>query len=202
MTVLTRSVMQLLTMLLFLVTCLPPNDGTALASDLSIYADSITTGWADWSWNTTSNFSNTSPVHNGPYSLSVTFNSGWAGLYLHANSPVDTSGYDQLRFWVNGGSAGNQKLQVVANGDGSNSFPVTIQAKNWTEVNVPLSALGSPATLADLYWQDTTGGSSTHILHRRCLTGRIYDPASTSASSIRRTGPEHKYDRGTPSRKR
>ena len=188
MTVLTRAVMLLLAMLLFLVTCLPLTGGTALASDLSIYADSITTGWADWSWNTTSNFSNTSPVHNGPYSLSVTFNSGWAGFYLHSNSPVDTSGYDQLRFWVNGGSAGNQKLQVVANGDGSNTFPVTMQAKNWTEVNVPLSALGSPATLADLYWQDTTGAAQpTFFIDDVSLVASTTPPPPPSPPSV---GPD------------
>jgi hypothetical protein len=188
MTVLTRAVMRLLAILLFLVTCLPLNGGTALASDLSIYADSITTGWADWSWNTTSNFSNTSPVHNGPYSLSVTFNSGWAGFYLHSNSPVDTSGYDQLRFWVNGGSAGNQKLQVVANGDGSNTFPVTMQAKNWTEVNVLLSALGSPATLADLYWQDTTGAAQpTFFIDDVSLVASTTPPPPPSPPSV---GPD------------
>ena len=98
-------------------------------------------------------------MHAGPYSLAVTFDSGWAGLYFHANSSVATSGYDQLRFWVNGGSTGNQKLAVVANGDGSYTFPVTIQANSWTQVNVPLSALGSPATLNDLYWQETTGAA-------------------------------------------
>jgi hypothetical protein len=158
---LSRRMKRMLAMLLFLVTCCPLYGGTALASDLPIYADSITSGWSDWSWSTTHNFSNTSPVHAGPYSISATFNSGWAGLYLHSSNSIATTGYDQLRFWVNGGSAGNQKLRVVANGDGSNTFPVTVQANSWTQVNVPLSALGSPASLTDLYWQDTTGAAQT-----------------------------------------
>jgi PKD repeat protein len=159
MTSLAQRVVMMMKMLLFLATVLPFYVGTTLAADLPIYTDSLAAGWDDWSWATMRNFANTSPVHSGSDSLAVTFNSGWAGLYLHAGSAIDTSGYDQLRFWIHGGSVGSQKLLVVANGDGGNTVAVTAQADNWAQVSVPLTALGSPASLTDLYWQDTTNGA-------------------------------------------
>ena len=137
---------------------LMPACNMAAAADILIYSDSLLTGWENWSWNTGLNFSSTSPVHSGSYSLSVTYNSAWAGLYLHADAAVDLSGYDHLSFWLNGGS-GNQHLKLIANGDGGNAYQVAAQSNAWTQVNVPLSALGSPATLSDLYWEDTTGGA-------------------------------------------
>ena len=122
MTALAQRVVMMMKMPLFLAIVLPLYVGTTLAADLPIYTDSLAGGWADWSWDTTRNFANTAPVHSGSDSLAVTFNSGWAGLYLHAGSAIDTSGYDQLRFWIHGGSAGSRQLRVVANGDDSDTF--------------------------------------------------------------------------------
>ncbi|HTP08613.1 MAG TPA: glycoside hydrolase family 44 protein, partial [Anaerolineae bacterium] len=124
---------------------------------LIVYDDALENGWVDYgSWDTTVNYSNTTPKHGGTASISVKYNAAWAGLYIHADA-VSMSGYDTLRFWIHGGSAGGQQLRVVANGAGS--VNVTAVANTWTQIDVPLSALGSPATMSDLYWQDTTGGA-------------------------------------------
>jgi hypothetical protein len=129
------------------------------AADATVYSDILEPGWVNWSWNTTLNFSNTSPVQAGSRSLSVKYEAGWAGLYLHTDTGFDTSLYDRLSFWLHGGSAGNQRLVIVANGNTANSYQITAQANAWTQVIVPMSALGSPAVLTDLYWQDATGGA-------------------------------------------
>jgi len=131
----------------------------AMAEDLPLYGDALLTGWADWSWDTTRGFSAVSPVKNGAYSLSVTFTAPWAGLYLHADTAVDTSGYDRLRFWIHGGTAGNQQLRIVANGNDATSVGISAQGGTWTQVSVPLSEIGNPAPLTDLYWQDTAGAA-------------------------------------------
>jgi hypothetical protein len=129
------------------------------AADAAVYSDNLAAGWDNWSWNTTLDFSNTAPVQEGTRSLSVKYDAGWAGLYLHTYTGFDTGLYDRLSFWVHGGSAGNQRLVIVANGNTANSYPITAQANAWTQVVVPMSALGSPAILTDLYWQDATGGA-------------------------------------------
>ncbi|MGR9036674.1 MAG: glycoside hydrolase family 44 protein, partial [Gammaproteobacteria bacterium] len=131
----------------------------AASADMSVYDDALGSGWDNWSWNSTLNFSNTAPVHDGARSLSVRYDSAWAGLYLHTYSGYDTGLYDRLSFWIHGGSSGDQRLVIVANGDSANTYQVTAKANTWTQIVFPLSALGNPAFLTDLYWQDLTGGS-------------------------------------------
>jgi hypothetical protein len=127
------------------------------ATDLTFYAEEVDSGWQNWSWDTTVNTAASSPVHTGSHSMAVTYTAAWAGLYLHANSAIDLTGYDHLTFWINGG-AGNQELRVVANGNGDNDFSVKAQT-GWVKIDISLASLGNPATLSDIYWQDTTGGS-------------------------------------------
>src|SRR5579859_4457557 len=89
----------------------------ALASaDQSVYSDELDNGWVSWSWGTTLNFANTSPVHSGAHSVSAA-QSAWGGLYLH-HSAFSSTDYSTLRFWINGG-AGGQKLIVQATLNGA-----------------------------------------------------------------------------------
>ncbi|NVN89848.1 MAG: PKD domain-containing protein [Desulfuromonadales bacterium] len=151
-----RQAVTMLGMLLFSAISIFPRANAAQAADLPIYGDALAAGWADWSWKTTVNTTNTSPVHGGTRSISVKINEGWAALYLHAPS-IDLSNYEKLRFWIYNSASGNQRLQLVANGDVS--APISTQANTWTEVVIALSDLGSPATLSALYWQDTTNSA-------------------------------------------
>ncbi len=129
----------------------------AVATDLTHYGDALAAGWQDWSWDTTDNFNNASPIQSGTKSISVQYTAAWASLYLHTDSALDLSGYDSLRFWIYGTSSG-QQLRDVANG-ADPGYTLTATANQWAQINVPLISLGSPATLNDLYWQDTTGGA-------------------------------------------
>jgi hypothetical protein len=131
----------------------------AAAADLSIYSDKLAADWSDWSWGVTKNLSNATPVHSGAASVAVTITSGWSAFYLHPNTAVSTASYDQIRFWVHGGTSGAHKLQLVANANGNQAYSFTTSANAWTLISIPLSALGDPATLADLYWQDNSGGA-------------------------------------------
>jgi hypothetical protein len=150
------------------------------ASDLTLYGDALAGGWVDWSWNTTRNFNNSSPVQSGTASISVRYDAGWAGLYLHANAPVDLANYDRLRFWIHGGSTGGQQLRIVANGS-EPSVAVTANANQWKQVEVMLSNLGSPASLSELYWQDTTGGAqAVFYLDAITLVARTGPPPPTA----------------------
>jgi uncharacterized repeat protein (TIGR01451 family) len=127
-------------------------------ADVVVYEDALATGWADWSWNTTVNPSNTSPVHHGSgVSIAATYTAAWGGLYLHADS-VDISAYDTLRFWLHGGSAGGQDISVSIENNGS-TYRVIATAGAWQEVEISLSELGSPTTVSDIVWQDNTGSA-------------------------------------------
>jgi hypothetical protein len=124
-----------------------------------IYDNALAAGWANWSWAATINLNNTSPVHGGTHSIAVTYTGAWGALYLHADPAVSTGGYETLRFWVHGGSSGARQLRVVANENTDGVYAFSTVANTWTQIDVPLSTLGSPTELTDLYWQDTTGGA-------------------------------------------
>src|SRR4029077_17907580 len=90
-------------------------------SNQSIYTDSLQNGWENWSW-ATNNFANTSPVHSGSDSISVTC-STYQAVYFH-NPPFAPTLYTNLVFWINGGPTGGQPLQVnAASNAGSIVYP-------------------------------------------------------------------------------
>lgn len=75
-----------------------------LRADQIVYDDALEDGWQNWGW-ATLNFANTSPVHSGSDSISVTISSGWQGMQLY-HADQDSAPYANLSFWLNGGSSG------------------------------------------------------------------------------------------------
>lgn len=132
-------------------------------ADQIIYTDSLQNGWQNWSWATV-NLANTSPVHSGADSISVTANNNptnWQALYLEI-SAMDVSSYTNLTFWINGGSGG-QSVQVQAQLNGSPQTAVQIgplPTNQWKQINCSLTALGvanSPNFTG--FWIQAEGGS-------------------------------------------
>ncbi len=162
-----RLAVGLMSLMLLLLSTHQPRPATSApllqGSELTIYTDGLSSGWADWSWNTTVNFNQTSPVHSGSAALAATFNQAWAGLYFHYNTNINTSAYDTLRFWIHGGSSGGHQIQVkladVSNNFSGSAVSVTSQANTWTQVSIPLSNLGGLTTISGVAWQEASGGS-------------------------------------------
>ena len=132
-------------------------------ADQTLYTDSLQNGWSNWSWATT-NLASASPVHGGADAISVQ-TGAYQALYLH-HEPQAASGFTALRFWINGGSTGGQKLQVQATLGGASqpgyALP-TPSANTWTLVSIPLSALGvtNQTNFDGLWIQDVSGQSSS-----------------------------------------
>jgi hypothetical protein len=134
--------------------------GAAAAVDLDVYDDALGSGWSNWSWNTTVSLNNPAPVYSGSASMSVTFDAAWAGLNLHIDDAVDTVGYGGVRFYLHGGSTGNQQVMFCTydgNNHTSTTVPLSLLANTWNQVDVSVSALGNPAVISNLVWQDTSG---------------------------------------------
>ena len=169
-----------------------PTAHSAPAATATIYADALAAGWENWSWDTSVNLNNTTPVHAGNRSIAVTFTAAWAGLYLHTAPAINLSGYQTLRFWAHGGASGSRAIKIVANGDGNATYPISVPANGWTQFEVALSALGSPATLSDLYWQDNSGGAQlVFYLDDIQLIGSGPEPGTTIALSVNAQADVH-----------
>ena len=159
---------------------------TAVAADLVIYGDVLADNWHDWSWNVTQKLDNSSPVQSGNRSISVRNTAGWGALSLNRfeGEAIDLSGYEKLRFWIHGGTTGNQQVRIVVNGSDS-ALTVTAIANTWTLVEIPFSGLGSPAALSSLYWQDATGGTqATFYLDTISLVAGTVTPPTTNGPAL------------------
>lgn len=147
----------------------------AAAADLVIYGDALASGWeTDWSWSTTEVVDTTLKV-SGASSLAVTYSAPWAGLSFRTSPAVSTAGYTSVRFSVYG-RTGSGKLslfnQTTDTGPYSPGYAFTPAANTWTLINVPLSALGNPAQIAQLTIQDETGTiQPTYNLDNLTLVG-------------------------------
>ena len=125
----------------------------------AIYTDSLQNSWQNWSW-ATNNLNNASPVHGGTKSISVTAGA-WQALYFE-HSAFDPSGFTNFTFWIHGGTAGGQRLQVQGLLGGSGQTAVNIgplAANAWQQITISLAALGvaNQPNLDGFWVQDRTG---------------------------------------------
>jgi hypothetical protein len=136
----------------------------AAPANLPIYVDSLLNGFQDYSWATNVNFYNTSPVYSGGYSIKVTADS-YTALSLYHDA-FNTSPYTSLSFWINGGAAGAQGLQVM--GVVTQAYQAfynlpALAANTWTQFNIPLSALGvaNVSNCQGFWFWPTLSGATT-----------------------------------------
>ena len=164
---------------------LPGPAPSLAAADHAVYTDALGSGWANWSWGTSVNLANQSPVHQGTASIAATYTAAWAGVYLHVSPSLSGGDWASLRFFVHGGSAGGQHINLVAyDGSGGAGPAVAVtppQAGAWTEVSVSLADLGDPTAISGLVWQDSLGAPQpTFYLDDITLVGVSGTPTPTA----------------------
>ncbi len=129
--------------------------------DQIIYDDALQNGWQDYGW-ATINYHNADPTHAGKASISVK-EAAWQGLSIH-HTNMETTPYTALSFWISGGAAGGQRLQVqgLLSGKAQKAYALAPLLKNqWRRITIPLSSLGA-ANKTDFngFWiQDATGAA-------------------------------------------
>ena len=117
---------------------------------ITIYTDGLSTGWDNWSWDSTVNLFSTSPVYSGTQAISVTYQA-WGALSLH-HANLDISPYYWLEFYVREATSG-QQLRVYANDQTDSELRYlqvcnyadggTIQPGVWTRVRIPLTDMNA-----------------------------------------------------------
>ena len=136
--------------------------GLRAQSPLLIYTDHLVNSFADWSWGTR-NLANTSPVHSGSDSVSVSAQAWQAFSVWHDD--LNAGSYSTLTFWANGGSTGGQILQVYVE-YGSSTGPhvqlATLPANAWHFFQIPLTQLGvaTATNFNRIVWLLTASGTS------------------------------------------
>ncbi len=118
-----------------------------VSSDLTIYADALSSPWINASWSATLNFANTQHVHSGNYSISVA-NSAWGAASFHYGSwnsglTLDPTLYSSVQFAVYSNS--KTSFTVLLESDAGASFPqisaASTPAGTWNIITIPMSSL-------------------------------------------------------------
>ncbi len=160
-------------------------------ADVIVYQDALAAGWSNWSWNTTVNFANTSPVRSGTNSIAVDYTAGWAGLSLRTDTPLDASVYPTLTFWVHGGSGAHKLLRVFIqetdSGPAGSTFDITATVGVWTPITITVAQLGNPSQIARINVTDRTGSDQAvfYVDDIRLLSGTPPPPPAPFAATIR-----------------
>ena len=131
-----------------------------------IYDGNLENGWEDWGWASVISFTSTDSVYGSePYSISVTCENtptSYEALYLE--NSVNTTPFGSLSFWINGGPNGGQPLNVygLINGSAQTAYtlPVLPGSNTWTNIVIPLTALGVANTTCDGFWWQAQDGHS------------------------------------------
>ncbi len=117
---------------------------------LKIYTDELQSGWENWSWDSTINFSANIPVYSGTHSISVAAQP-WGALSLHHEN-FDSSPYYWIEFFIRKSSSdqvlmvniydeNDEELRYRPVDDCRYTEGVVIDPELWTRIQIPLSHL-------------------------------------------------------------
>jgi endoglucanase len=156
--------------------------------NLMVYADQLSPQAANWSWNSSVNFSNTSPVFAGSNSISFT-PSSWGGLYLHSNTPITTSSYSSLQFAMQTSDSPNNFTLLFYDGNNQQVKSVKLSQysgasqNGWVAYTIPTSVM--PTQLGGVALQETSGnaGSTTYIDSIQFIANPSTGSGSTTSSA-------------------
>ncbi len=124
----------------------------AQSATLTVYDDSLATGWTDWSdADADVNLANTSPVYSGVRSASFVANGNASTFYLHSRTSVGTAPYRYLRFAARASGSGQQYGVLLCDQDDNElTAPVPLAqyggdpvTGSWRVYTIPLSALNA-----------------------------------------------------------
>jgi hypothetical protein len=127
-----------------------------------VYDDALANSWEDWSYGTTTNLNNASPVHSGAKSIAATVAQGFGGLSLRAPNPISAAGYSAIQFWVYAPSGDHALSLYTQSSDDSGDSTLallTATSGGWTHITVSLAALGHPSVIKRISIQDESGSA-------------------------------------------
>jgi hypothetical protein len=108
----------------------------------------------------------------GDASIKATYVGGWGGAAQFGawgNTPLSTAGTTAFAFSVYGGpgtDGKNIQVNIKPTTDGTSvSKQVAIEEGKWTDISIPLSDFGNPASIGEIQFQDTDWSGVIYIDH-------------------------------------
>lgn len=179
--------------------------GTATQTAATIVYDDATS-WNNWSWDTTVNFNNTSPVYQGSKSIRAQYTAAWGGLYLQKDTALNVSARETLNFAVRSATGGiDLELDLYNDSDAFLGYVMvndyipggTIAANTWYDIAIPIEDIDTTgSTIGGIVLMSDTG-ATVYVDHIR-FEGQTAGAAATSTRYLYdHTGARTAYFDGT-----
>ena len=135
-------------------------------NDYIIYGDALNSTFSNWSWNTTQDFANGSPVKEGQNSLKVNVTVAWGALSLRNNAILRTADFPGgIQFWFYGT---DKAVRVTVNqtetADPSPSYNISAEPNTWTLVRIPWSEWGDIPQIQRINFMDGSGETQSFVI--------------------------------------
>ncbi|AKD03287.1 hypothetical protein PKOR_09310 [Pontibacter korlensis] len=131
-----------------------------------LYNDGRGEGWENWGWGGATDWASTERVRQGDLAAKKTYDGSYDAIRWHNNTAVSTSGYRELVFSVYGGPGTDSKnMQLIINEAWGSPYVFPVVEGEWTTYSIPLSQLGSPATIGDVLFQSAGWAGVVHYDH-------------------------------------
>jgi hypothetical protein len=160
----------------------------------TIYNETLASDWANWSWGSTVNLSNTSPVQTGSVSARAAHSSTYAAFSLRKGTAHPANNLISVRFWVYSTTARTVTFFTQSGDNNGNSTAVnfTTTANAWKEIIVTRAQLGNPTAIKRITFQ--TGNYTGDLVYDniRFLSGgapALGNPTSGAAVTDRSENP-------------
>lgn len=125
-----------------------------------IYDDALRNSWTNTSYSTTGLvFNNTAVVRRGTNSILVN-HKAFSALRFRLSSKFSTTGYTTLKLSMYGGVGTQGKKVKISVSPAAGSYELLLTEGKWTDYQVPLLNIGSPATIEYLTFQEFSGFTS------------------------------------------
>jgi endoglucanase len=145
-----------------------PTTAPLASGTLSVYADGISSGFEDYTWSQNYNPADTQFVRSGSKAIRTEL-VGYYGVYYHAKANFVLSSYNQLVFYINGGTSTKAatsmsvKLYSTTGSVIGNAIylPVAPTANQWSQVAIATSSFGLDAStqISGVAIQSNIGGT-------------------------------------------
>ncbi|WP_161888508.1 IPT/TIG domain-containing protein [Pontibacter russatus] len=132
-----------------------------------LYNDARGTGWENWGWGGATNWESTEKVRQGDFAARKTYDGSYDAIRWHIGTAVSTADYTHLVFSVYGGPGTDGKIVNIVIDEGYNPPAGTFNVVEgeWTTYTIPLSDLGSPASIGDIMFQSAGWAGVVHYDH-------------------------------------
>jgi hypothetical protein len=138
-----------------------------------IYTDKLNRDWANWSWGSTVNFSDSKRSYTGKNSISLTIKSPSGALYLHSKKGLETSGFEELKFAALANGEGQRYQVVLYDQDNKplqnpvflTSYGGNPETKLWKIYHIPLGDLNAQEKLVGALLIQNVGGPENATLN-------------------------------------